>query len=469
MSVDPHVLIGSHIDGRYRLASAAGTGSYGTVYAADEIAFGEVVGQVAVKLLRPPDDDARHATVREVQAMRQLSHPNILACYGAGAVTEGLAAGCLFIASELASHTLGDCLRAPERMAPGDVRELAEHIASALAYLCDRGAVHRDVKPANILRVGDMWKLGDLGLVRGFSGSAIQASGRRGTVLYMSPEALQGATGPFADVWAFGVVIQECLTGALAYSGGSDAEVIAAALTREPTITPNLPEPLGSIVSGCLVKDWHLRWTASRVVNALTGPVAVQTDPARRGIGALPASSDAGSNSGSGALDAPNAAADVRMRRWPTLGVSAASARLWRRRWVALLVLTFCALMVGWCALNRRRRHAEAEALSAQAHDQMSHVADVIQRLQEHPASPEQAARLRSSLAAEARAALALSDQAILLESRNEVALVQRAKSLYYLGRLSEAGRAVSDGLSAYPGQPDLLVLRSYIAERTRR
>jgi len=197
-----------------------------------------------------------------------------------------LASGCLYIATELASETLEDRLRQPGRMKPDEVREVAEHMASALAYLCERGAVHRDVKPANILRVGGVWKLGDFGLVRGFAGTSMQASGRKGTVLYMSPEAMQGETGPFVDVWALGAVIQECLTGALPYSGNSDPEIIAAALTREPAIASDLPEPFASIVRGCLARDRKRRWHAKQVVEAprapSTPPVTASASPARR-------------------------------------------------------------------------------------------------------------------------------------------------------------------------------------------
>lgn len=166
-------------------------------------------------------------------------------------------------------------------MKPDEVREVVEHVASALAYLADRGAVHRDVKPANILRVGSVWKLGDFGLVRGFSGTSLQASGRKGTVLYMSPEAMQGETGPFVDVWALGVVIQECLTGMLPYSGGSDTEIIAAALTREPTISHNLVEPFASVVRSCLTRDRMARWPAAHVLEALRGEA---TRPAPRSV-----------------------------------------------------------------------------------------------------------------------------------------------------------------------------------------
>lgn len=266
---DPNVLLGYIVDGRYRLVSVCGTGSYGWVYAADELAFGEVIGQVAVKLLRPPDDEARHAVINEVTAMRQLSHPHILACHGAGEVAEGPASGCVFIVTELGSATLESRMKMPPAMTPNEARELVQHVASALAYLAERRAVHRDVKPANILRVGNVWKLADFGLVRGMEGTRAQTGTVKGTVHYMSPEALNREVGPFVDVWALGVVIQECLTGRLPYPSGSEPEVIAAILSQEPSISQDLPEPFGKIVRGCLTKNRHQRWTAHQVMAAI--------------------------------------------------------------------------------------------------------------------------------------------------------------------------------------------------------
>jgi serine/threonine-protein kinase len=274
--LNPNALCGYIVDNRYQLADLRGEGSFGWVYAADELAFGSVIGQVAVKLIRIPNNSTYQAVIREVQAMRQLAHPNLVACLGAGQISGGLLDGCVYIATELASETLEARLTQPKPMTPDEVRQVTEHLASALAYLHERGAVHRDVKPSNILRVGNWWKLGDFGLVRGFTGTALQASGLKGTVLYMSPEAMEGTIGPFVDVWALGVVVQECLTGQLPYPGGSDAEIIAAALTKEPTIASHLPEPFQTIVRGCLTKDRHARWTAKQVLQHLQGNAVTQ-------------------------------------------------------------------------------------------------------------------------------------------------------------------------------------------------
>ncbi len=277
--IHPDALIGTTVDGRYRLALSKGTGSSGEVYAADEISFGEVVGHVAVKLMRPQDDAARAGIVREVRSMAQLSHANLIAYRTSGEVAEGLARGCLFIVTELAETSLDQRLRRPERMAEAETLAVARDIAAALAYLSARGAVHRDVKPANILRVGDLWKLGDFGLVRGCAASAVQATGRKGTILYMSPEAMTGETGPHVDVWALGAVLQECATGTLPYTGGNDVEIITAAITREPAISDALPPAVARIVRGCLVKDRAARWTAGQVVQDVTAPPPLPPRP----------------------------------------------------------------------------------------------------------------------------------------------------------------------------------------------
>lgn len=272
MRIDPSRLVGTVINGQYRLAAVAGEGSFGIVYAADEMAFGEVIGQVAIKLVRIEDDTGMAALLREVRAMAQLSHANLIGYRSAGEVRGGPAGGCFYLSTELGSGTLADRLARPEKMTADEVMSVASDIAGALVYLHGRQAIHRDVKPANILRVGDGWKLGDFGLVRGFAGTSVTATARRGTVLYMSPEAYLGTTGPFVDNWALGAVLQECLTGQYPYPGSCDVEVIAAALSRDPDVADGLPEPLGEIIRGCLTRDRGRRLAAGNVLELLATP-----------------------------------------------------------------------------------------------------------------------------------------------------------------------------------------------------
>jgi formylglycine-generating enzyme required for sulfatase activity len=288
--LQPEALIGAVIDDRYQLVSLLGEGSYGSVFAADELVMDGVVGQVAVKLIAPPDAAARAALGAEVRAMAQLSHPNLIAYRSAGVVRGGRAEGCIYIATELAAESLAHVMRRTSAMTVDQALHVVRHIAAALAYLGEQGAVHRDVKPANILRVGDVWKLGDFGLVRasgadaGGAGSAsgvpIYATSRRGTPVYMSPQMLAGEVDPLCDVWALGAVLQECLTRTLPYAARDDTELTMLALTTEPTIVAGLPPAVATIVRGCLTRDAQTRLTPPALCAALApaGPQVVVTE-----------------------------------------------------------------------------------------------------------------------------------------------------------------------------------------------
>ena len=267
--------VGEEIEGRYVLCEVLGEGSYGVVFSAEERAFGEAVGSVALKLMRPKGAAEREAVVREVRAMAGLSHPNLVAYRSSGEVGSGPLKGCLYLATELAEGSLADELLLKGKLPEEEVRALARDLASALEYLHSQQAVHRDVKPANVLRCGSVWKLADFGLVRGFSGTQVSASGSKGTALYMSPEAVQGQTGPHVDVWALGVVLQQAASGTLAYTGGSEAELIAGLLAKEPTIAAGLPGWLEALVRACLDKERSKRPPAKDV------PLMLAASPAQ--------------------------------------------------------------------------------------------------------------------------------------------------------------------------------------------
>jgi len=267
--LDPAQLIGTLIDNRYRLTRFLGNGAFGYVFAADEIVLGQFIAEVAVKLIRPPDDRHRQDVLREVAAMAQLSSLYLLNYRSAGEVCGTLANGCLYLASELARGSLLDRLENAPPMGSDEARQVARDVACALAYLDERKAVHRDVKPANLLLVGDTWKLADFGLARPFAGSWMQASRAMGTLAYMSPEAIDGEIGAHVDVWAFGVLLQQCCGGDFPYDGASELQFIRNVAAREPSIMPGLPQPFDAIVRGCLTKNWRTRWTARQVLDAL--------------------------------------------------------------------------------------------------------------------------------------------------------------------------------------------------------
>ena len=284
--IDPKALVGEVLDRRYRLVRFLGDGAFGWVYAAEELVGGEAIGTCALKVLRPKTPEQGRSVLREFAAAARLAHPGLVQFRGAFDVQGGAYEGALCLAMELGEGTLRDDLRAGRRLAPEEAMRVARDLAEVLAWLHAQGAVHRDVKPENLLRIGKRWKLGDLGLVRAVEGTLEQTATPRGTPRYLAPEAMKSLVGPSVDVWGLGVVVQECLTGVLAYDATSEVALYGALLTEEPTIAQHLPTPFDAVVRGCLVKDPRQRWTAAQVLEVLAGAGAAAA-PVPRGLVAL--------------------------------------------------------------------------------------------------------------------------------------------------------------------------------------
>lgn len=267
--LNPNDLVGQIIDRRYRLVRSIGSSSFAWVYAADEMAMGRAVRGCALKLYRQSESHYEEAlALREIDAMARLTHPSLVTMYGTGTVDEGLAAGCTYLATEPGQMSLADRLRQPQRMTRLEVHAVARDLAEALTYLAREGAVHRDVKPENLIRVNGTWKLGDFGLTAAV-GSDWNNSG---TLLFMPPEAVRGDVpiDPATDVWAMGVTLQSCITGRFPYPmDGGEGDYIARLLKDEPHVVPGLPVPFDAVVRGCLRRDPAARWTARRVLEVL--------------------------------------------------------------------------------------------------------------------------------------------------------------------------------------------------------
>jgi len=219
-------LVGEVLDGKYRLGRFLDEGSFGWVYQAEELVFGKAIAVCAVKLLRPKTPVQAQSALEEFSAAARLSHSGLLQYRGTHVVQQGRCAGDLCLAMELAEGTLKDRLHAGRRLAVDEVRAVARDLSEVLAWMHVQRAVHRDVKPANVFRAGGRWKLGDLGLTRKVEGNLVNASGIRGTPLYLAPETLDEMVGPSVDVWALGVLLQECLTGVLAYDVSTEVALV---------------------------------------------------------------------------------------------------------------------------------------------------------------------------------------------------------------------------------------------------
>lgn len=254
--------------GHYTIQHTLGAGGMGVVYeAVDQILH----RTVAVKILAPGgiDEDTRLRFLREAQAASALNHPNIVTVYEVGQQN-----GTDFIVMERVSGQTMRQAIGRKAMPARTAVAYAIQMADALATAHEAGIVHRDLKPGNVMVTErGLVKLVDFGLAKlskpaGDSTAEISltlAGHAVGTVFYMSPEQAQGKNvDARSDVFSFGSVVYEMLTGARAFSGDSEIATLAAVLEREPVpigkIAPEVAPPLQRIISKCLAKKPHDRW-----------------------------------------------------------------------------------------------------------------------------------------------------------------------------------------------------------------
>jgi serine/threonine-protein kinase len=266
MGLEPGTRLGAH-----EIVGLLGAGGMGEVYRATDT---RLKRDVAIKVLpqafaQDPDRLARFQ--REAELLASLNHPNIAAIYGLEQVD-----GVVGIVLELVEgETLADVIaRGP--LAPVDALPIARQICEALEAAHDKGVVHRDLKPANVKVTRDgRVKVLDFGLAKmletdpkssamsmspTLSVHATYAGVILGTAAYMSPEQARGRpVDRRTDVWAFGCVLFEMLTGKHAFEPGETvSDAIASVLTREPdvaTLPADTPPAIRRLLRRCLQKD----------------------------------------------------------------------------------------------------------------------------------------------------------------------------------------------------------------------
>ena len=270
--------VGSRIN-RYEIVSIIGAGGMGVVYGARDTKLGR---QVALKVLPPAfASDAEYLArfEREGRLLASVNHPNIATLYGVEEASDTTA----LVMELIDGHTLTDRIvedGAGGGLALNAVVAIARQIADAIAAAHERGIVHRDLKPGNIkITSGGLVKVLDFGLakhgasVAPASGSGqidltqsptVLPSGTRagvimGTAAYMSPEQARGfAVDHRTDIWAFGCVLFEMLTGRPPFEGETVTDVIASILRRDPDWTAlptTTPPSLHRALRRCLAKD----------------------------------------------------------------------------------------------------------------------------------------------------------------------------------------------------------------------
>ncbi len=264
----PVRLVGKVIDRRFVLRHLLTEGGFSRVFHAEELVLGQSPRPVAVKLIYPDPELSRDLQAKELVATLKLSHPGVIQGIGAGTcMLEGTL--WLYLVMELAEESLDTRMRRA-LLSPTEAWLLAEQVGAALAYLHrdPNRLVHRDMKPDNLLRVGGQWKLADFGLIQGMERARDLTNLPAGTERYMPPEGFEGGViSPAWDMWGFGVLLAEALTGAHPFAG--DRHLLFAITQLEPHLPTDLPLPFGEIIRGCLIKKRSQRWTALRVLDAL--------------------------------------------------------------------------------------------------------------------------------------------------------------------------------------------------------
>src|ERR1700680_2786911 len=258
----------------YEILALIGKGGMGEVYKARDTRLGR---EVAIKV---STEQFSERFEREARAIAALNHPNICQLYDVGP-----------------NYLVMELVEGVEPKGPLPLEEalpIARQIADALEAAHEKNIVHRDLKPGNIkIKSDGTVKVLDFGLAKiggtptakaedspTLSMAATQAGMILGTAAYMSPEQARGKeVDKRADIWAFGVVLYEILTGKRLFDGETISDTLAAVLMREPDLSP-VPDRLRRLLEACLQKDPKQRLQAIGDWRLVLTDAAPQTTPA---------------------------------------------------------------------------------------------------------------------------------------------------------------------------------------------
>src|SRR6201998_974732 len=293
--------------GSYEITSPIGAGGMGEVYQAHDTKLGR---DVAIKILPEAfahDSERLSRFQREAKILASLNHPNIATIYGLEHSN-----GTHFLIMELvAGETLADRVKREGAVPIEEALKIAIQIAEALEAAHEKGIIHRDLKPANVKVTPEgKVKVLDFGLAKAFAGDGVNEDPSNsptlsmaatmhgvilGTAAYMSPEQARGkSVDKRTDIWAFGCVLYELLTGKQAFAGDDITDILAAVVRAEPdwqALPAATPVQVRGLIRRCLQKDKTLRLRDAgdariEIQEALAAPptaVAATAAPAPKG------------------------------------------------------------------------------------------------------------------------------------------------------------------------------------------
>ncbi len=251
-------LIGQLIDDRYKILSVVGMGGMSVVFKAEDTKSGNIV---AIKVLNESGDDAQAIKrfINESRAISMLSHENIVKVFDMS-----LDSDLKYIVMELADGvTLKDYMAKKEnKISLEEALSFTEQILLALEHAHEKGVIHRDVKPQNMIVLPDgKLKVTDFGIAKAPGSDTISMTDKAlGTVYYISPEQASGKeTGTFSDIYSLGVMLYEMATGKLPFDADSPVSVAMKQISDDPekptAIAPELPRGVEQIILKAMNKN----------------------------------------------------------------------------------------------------------------------------------------------------------------------------------------------------------------------
>jgi serine/threonine-protein kinase len=291
---------GTTLGGRYKLEDRIASGGMGDVWRGID----EVLGRtVAVKILLPALLDEPGFAERfrgEARSMATINHPGVVDVYDYGSDP---AVGAYLVMEYVEGDALSQTLSRVGRLTPARTMALIAQAADALQAAHDKGIVHRDVKPGNLLvRPNGTLVLTDFGIARSaMVGQLTQVGSVLGTASYISPEqAAGGVASPQSDVYALGVVAYQCLAGRRPFEGDNPLEIAMKHVrSQPPPLPPDIPPAVRTVVDRAMAKDPAARFltaaalgqVARRAAGGLSSGGTTQVSPAGAPISAPPVAS----------------------------------------------------------------------------------------------------------------------------------------------------------------------------------